>query len=195
MTNYQPPHRPPSTSLTLLERLSAEPHTADWQRLVGVYSPLLSSWCDRMGVPVSDRDDQVQETLIIVIRGVARFEHRGAGSFRGWLRTILSNQLKNYFRRHKPLLRSDWESLRDDNSGLSRRFDHEHDLHIARIAMERVQQICTERAWQAFEMLMLRQLPLAQVAEHTGLTANAVVKARARILKRIQAEMKTLIEY
>ena len=68
----------------------------------------------RAGVPASDADDLVQEVLLVVFREVGGFERRGQGAFRAWLRTILANRVRDYFRgqKHRPTATGDSDFLR-----------------------------------------------------------------------------------
>src|SRR5215813_8996233 len=91
------------TSVSLLERLAGAPTDDDWRRLDALYRPLLRAWMARAGVPASDVDDLVQDVLFVVSQKIGRFERRGKGAFRGWLRTILANLVRNYFRGQKYL--------------------------------------------------------------------------------------------
>jgi DNA-directed RNA polymerase specialized sigma24 family protein len=89
------------TSVSLLERLAGAPTDDDWRRLDDLYRPLLRAWVARAGVLASDVDDLVQDVLLVAFREIAGFEWRGQGAFRAWLGTILSNQVRDYFRRQK----------------------------------------------------------------------------------------------
>src|SRR5262249_60418676 len=91
------------TSVSLLERLAGAPTDGDWRRLDALYRPLLRAWMARAGVPTSDVEDLVQDVLFVVSREVAGFEWRGQGAFRGWLRKILANRVRDYFRGQKYL--------------------------------------------------------------------------------------------
>src|SRR5262249_62273574 len=89
------------TSVSLLERLAGAPTDGDWRRLDALYRPLLRAWMARAGVPESDVEDLVQDVLFVVSREIAGFEWRGQGAFRAWLRTILANRVRDYFRGQK----------------------------------------------------------------------------------------------
>src|SRR5262245_8341514 len=119
------------TSLTWLGRLIESPTGADWQRLQQFYAPLLASWANRSGVPPHDVDDIVQETFMVIVRRVSEFEHQHPGAFRGWLRAILANHLKRYFREHQliPCV-VDLDSLCDERSALAQLIDREHNEHL-----------------------------------------------------------------
>jgi len=67
--------------------------------MVLLYGPLLSHWLQRYGVHPSDIDDLVQDVLMVVSTSMKTFAHNGRpGAFRSWLRTILINRLRNFWR-------------------------------------------------------------------------------------------------
>src|SRR4051794_14072840 len=103
------------TSLPWLGRLTAAPTDADWRRLVGDYGPLLAGWLARAGVPPAERDALAQDALVIVVREVGGFDRRGPGSFRAWLRRIVANRVRAYFRGRRDAPAVDLDQLaRDD---------------------------------------------------------------------------------
>src|SRR4051812_29974892 len=135
------------TSVSLLERLAASPGDDDWRRLVELYQPLLRAWLARAGVPEADRDDLTQEILLVVFREVAGFERRGEGAFRAWLRAILVNRTRVFFRtcqRRPPPATGDSEELRkldeleSPGSSLSALWDREHDEHVVETLLRQV---------------------------------------------------------
>jgi RNA polymerase sigma-70 factor (ECF subfamily) len=190
------------TSVSLLERLAGAPSEDDWQRLDELYRPLLRAWIARAGVPASDAADLVQEVLLVVFRKVAGYEWRGQGAFRAWLRTILTNQLRHYFRgqKYRPNATggSDFQSWLDDlespDSALSRLWDREHDKHVAASLMQRVKGDFNPVTWQAYHRYALEGEPAAQVAEALGLSLNSVLLAKSRVLKRLRQEAAGLVE-
>jgi RNA polymerase sigma-70 factor (ECF subfamily) len=190
------------TSVSLLERLAGAPTDDDWRRLLDLYQPLLRAWMARAGVAASDADDLVQEVLLVVFREVGGFEHRGKGAFRSWLRTILANRVRDYFRgqKYRPTATGDSDFLRrldeleSPDSALSRLWDREHDQHVAESLMQRVQGDFEPATWQAFRRHVLEGEPAAQVAEALGLSLNSVLLAKSRVLKRLRQELAGLVE-
>jgi RNA polymerase sigma-70 factor, ECF subfamily len=178
------------TSLSWLGRLVDCPSGADWQRLNQDYVPLLMVWTTRAGVPPGDADDVVQETMLVVVRRVSEFQHLRSGAFRGWLRVILSNHLKQYFRKHKALICGyNLDDMADSNSQISIQIDREHDEHIARQAMNRVEKDFEESTWAAFHRQVVDGLKPGDVAKELKMSVNAVIKAKSRVLKRIREEL------
>src|SRR5262249_5947476 len=73
------PEKPmPETPLSLLHRLGQpEVQSADWDRLVAVYSPLLRNWLGRYPLQGADADDLVQEVLTVLVKKLPQFHHAG----------------------------------------------------------------------------------------------------------------------
>jgi RNA polymerase sigma-70 factor (ECF subfamily) len=189
------------TSVSLLERLSDRPTDLDWTRLFALYQPLLRSWALRAGLGDADADDLVQETLTVVVREVAEFDRGRVGAFRSWLRAILANRLRDFFRaRHAhPVATggSDFQERLDQleapDSELSRLWDREHDHHVAGKVMKLVQNDVEAATWQAFRRQVLDGVPASTVAAELGLSHNAVLLAKSRVLKRLRAELAGLV--
>src|SRR6516164_5831634 len=190
------------TSVSLLERLAGAPTDGDWRRLDDLYRPLLRAWVARAGVAASDVDDLVQDVLFVVFREIAGFEWRGQGAFRAWLRTILANRVRDYFRgqKYRPTATggSDFlrrlDELESPHSALSKLWDREHDEHVAASLLRRVQGDFAPATWQAFRRHVLEGEPAGRVAAGLGLSLNSVLLAKSRVLKRLRQELTGLIE-
>ena len=182
------------TSLTWLDRLTTAPSGTDWRRLVDVYAPLVGEWLARLGVPASDRDDLVQEVLVVVVRRVKEFDHRGPGAFRAWVRGILANHARKYFRDRPTHPALDPDQLVADDSVLARRWDREHDEHFAARALRAVEPDFAPSTWEAFRLQVFDGRKAADVAAELGLSLNSVLLAKSRVLKRLREELRGLIE-
>ncbi len=183
------------TSLTWLQKLTKSPSGDDWRHLSEAYGPLLTKWTPRAGIPPSDREDLVQEVLIVVARRVCEFEHAHAGAFRGWLRAILANQIKKYFREHPgPVCLIPLEDVCNPESVLSALFDREHDEYFASRAMRAAKIDFEPATWRAFEMQVLEGRSPKETAEALKLSLNAVIKAKSRVLKRLRQELSRFVE-
>jgi RNA polymerase sigma-70 factor, ECF subfamily len=190
------------TSVSLLDRLTAKPSDADWQRLFDLYSPLLHTWLARAGVSATDADDLAQEVMLVVFREVSGFERRGVGAFRAWLRTILAHRIRDYFRgrQHRPTATGDsafqekLAELEAPDSPLSQLWDREHDQHVARQLLKIVEADFTAPTWRAFWRQVMDGLPAAQVVEELALSLNAVLLAKSRVLRRLRQELHGFVD-
>jgi RNA polymerase sigma-70 factor (ECF subfamily) len=174
-----------------------------WQRLVDLYSPLLSAWLRRHALQDADVDDLVQEVLVTVAREAPKFQHSGRpGAFRSWLRTILANRLREFWRgrRLRPTAtgESDFiaflDQLEDRDSGISRLWDQEHDQHIVRRLLAMIEPQFASSTWQAFRRVVLDGARPDAVAADLGLTVNAVFIAKSRVLQRLRQEAREFLD-
>jgi len=191
------------TSASLLERLRLRADAGDWQRLIGLYQPLIRGWLRRHDLQHSDSDDLVQEVLSVLVKEIKRFEHNGRpGAFRSWLRTITVHCLRRFWRarlyRADAAGGSDWEDhlrqLEDPTSGLSKLWDEEHDRHVLRKLLAMIEPDFHPATWQAFRRLVLDGVPAAVVATDLGLSVNAVLIAKSRVLQRLRQEAQGLLD-
>jgi RNA polymerase sigma-70 factor (ECF subfamily) len=189
------------TSVSLLERLRSEPDEARWRRLHDLYLPLIRHWLLRDSTLHDEVDDLVQDVLAVVVRELPQFHRERVGSFRCWLRTITSNRLQAFRqareRRPKPLPPdsngSILEQLEDPHSTLSRQWDEEHDRYVVRRLMELIEPQFEPTTLQAFRRVVFDGAKATQVARELGISVNAVLIAKSRVLKRLRQEGEGLI--
>jgi RNA polymerase sigma-70 factor (ECF subfamily) len=190
------------TSASLLQRLREQPQGEAWQRLVGIYAPLLQQWLGRYGLQASDVDDLVQEVLTTVVREMPQFQHnQRPGAFRRWLRTILVNRLRGFWRarQSRPLagnsdLGQMLDQLEDPQSNLSQLWDKEHDRHVMARLLEQIEPEVTPSTWQAFRRVVLDGKDEEAVAAELSMSANAVFIAKSRVLAKLRREAQDLLE-
>src|SRR5580704_88537 len=88
-----------ATSRSLLARVQADEPSA-WERLVQLYAPLVLHWCRRSRLQEQDVADIFQDVFQAVVAHVAGFhKEREGDTFRGWLRRITQNKLRDHFRK------------------------------------------------------------------------------------------------
>jgi RNA polymerase sigma factor (sigma-70 family) len=198
----RPEKRMPDTSVSLLDRLRDSPDAASWQRLVDLYTPLIQGWLRRQGLQPADADDLSQDILAVLVRDLPGFHRQRTGAFRSWLRTITVNRLRNFWRAQQARpaatgdsdLASRLEELEDPHSELSRIWDQEHDQHIMRRAMELIESEFAPSTWKAFRRQVVEGASVDTVAAELGLSANAVVIAKSRVLGRLRDEVRGLVD-
>jgi len=191
------------TSASLLDRLHGPADPTAWDRLTAVYSPLIRGWLRKQNVRDDDAEDLVQEVLVVVVRRFPDFEHNGrTGAFRAWLRMIAVNVSRDFWkaRRLRPAVvgGSDFgavlDRLADPTDDLSREWDKEHDLFVARRLLEILRPQFEEKTWTAFERFALKGEAAAEVAKDLGITSNAVFIAKSRVLARLREEAAGLLD-
>ena len=191
------------TSLSLLERLRQSPENEGWNRLADLYTPLIRAWLRRYDVQDSDVNDLVQEVLLAVSKDLGKFEHAGQpGAFRGWLKAILVNRLRKFWRSRdrRPLVHGDSDidarlaQLDDPASEMCLIWNREHDQYVLRQLLALAEPHFAKTTWTAFCRVALDGAKPDQVAEEMGISRNAVIVAKCRVLSRLRQESEGLIE-
>ncbi|MGH7172200.1 MAG: RNA polymerase sigma factor [Gemmataceae bacterium] len=191
------------TPRSLLERLRHQPDEESWKRLVDLYTPLLLRWLRQAGVDASDADDVAQEVFVAVVREMPTFRHnQQRGAFRCWLRAILVHRLRKHWNAKQSTMATAGsavnlqalERLEDPASDLNRLWDREHDALLAQRVLQLIEQDFTSSTWHVFRRVVLDGAKPAEVAAETGLSVNAVLLAKSRVLRRARQEIAGLID-
>jgi RNA polymerase sigma-70 factor (ECF subfamily) len=192
-----------STPISLLEQLRHQPDDAAWRRLVELYTPLLQGWLRRFGVQRCDADDLIQEALAAVFQALPDFRHnQKPGAFRRWLRVILLHRLLPFFRARKQRpeevgsdkVLQQLHELEDPNSASSRQWDLEHDRHVVGRLLETIRPEFQPTTWQAFLRLGLEGARGEDVARELGISVNAAIIAKCRVLNRLRQLAQGLVD-
>jgi RNA polymerase sigma-70 factor (ECF subfamily) len=183
------------TSISLLDQLRNDPQQPDWERLARVYTPVLRAWLERYDLQSSDADDLIQDVLIVVSSELVHFRHTGhSGAFRAWLRTILVNRLRHWWRsrKYRPVATGHssflehLQQLDDPRSELSHLWNLEHDRHLTRQLMAIVEPQFSDTTWKAFQRIALDGQEPERVASELNISRNAAIIAKHRVLKALR---------
>jgi RNA polymerase sigma-70 factor (ECF subfamily) len=187
-----------ATSRTLLERLRAD-DAAAWDRLVALYAPLVYRWCRRWDLPEQEIADILQDVFQAVAMHIASFRKSDGGdTFRGWLRTIARNKVRDHFRKlgREPggaggtdaQIRLSWLPAsplpEEDDSG-----DHQADRGVIGRALDLIRGEFEERTWRAFWLTAVEDRAPKEVALELGMSPGAVRVAKSRVLRRLREEL------
>lgn len=191
------------TSLSLLARIRNPTDVDSWNTFVNIYAPLMRRWLRAFDVQEADVDDLLQEVLSTAARELPKFQHsERPGAFRSWLRKVLVNRLRHFWRgRQQPTIAaggsSVWERLQqleDDASPTSSEWDAEHDRELLSRLMDIVQPTFSPKTWEAFRRQMFGQQRADQVAADLEMSLSSVYVARSRVLAALRREAAGLID-
>ncbi len=84
--------------------------------------------------------------------------------------------------------------LEDPESRLSAEWDREHNRGLMRRLLELVEPEFQPNTWRAFRLLVLEGRPAVDAAAELGLSVNAVLIAKSRVLQRMRREANGLID-
>lgn len=185
-----------TTSPTLLARLRGGQDPSAWNRFADLYVPILFSWARRCGETEQDAADLVQEVFVGLMQTLPNFSYDRNRNFRGWMRTLLVNKLRDRIRRRKRLERAlEQIAVGDALPDFAEQFwESEYRREIARQALRLMQAEFEPMPWQACWESVAMGRPVDEVARAHGITRNAVYVARCRVLRRLREELDGLIE-
>jgi RNA polymerase sigma-70 factor (ECF subfamily) len=192
-----------STPVSLLDRLkSAKPDAAEWRRLQDIYLPLIRSWLARVPALGDEFLDLSQEIFFVVIRELPKFERQREGSFRAWLRRVTVNRVRTWSKQRgrRPVagagdgIDAFLDQLEAPSGGLTQQWNEEHDRHVFQKLVEGLSEEFTPTTWSAFREFALGGRPASMVATELGISENAVLLAKSRVLKRLRAEAAGLLD-
>jgi RNA polymerase sigma-70 factor (ECF subfamily) len=194
---------PTGTSRSLLERLKADDPAA-WDRLVGLYAPLVLHWCRRAGLREQDAADIFQEVFQAVAAHIGGFRRdRPGDTFRGWLHRITQNKVRDHFRRRgrEPQGVGGTDALSrlaevpaPEAPEQDTADEHRAERELFRRALQLIRSEFAERTWQAFWRTAVEGRATQDVAAELAMTPGAVRVARCRVLQRLREEMGDLAE-
>jgi RNA polymerase sigma factor (sigma-70 family) len=184
------------TRPSLLVRIRDHRDHLAWAEFVEIYSPLVFGFARKYGLQDADAVDVTQDVLRIVARSIGRFDYdRVRGPFRGWLFTIVRNELRDWFAKQRSALIGTGNSpelLKLDewtqtDAELSAVWDREHEQRLFAWATVKVQQEVQQSTWQAFWKTTIECVNGKQVAQELGISVAAVYLAKSRVMARLKA--------
>lgn len=185
------------TRATLLFRVRDAQDQSAWAEFVELYMPLVYSYALKSGLQEADAADAAQETLLLVVRAIPTFHYESErGSFRGWLLTVLRNQLRRRAQKAKQQSAGSGDTrilqVLQEQPGREELdvWEREFQLRLFHWAANRVQKSFRESTWQAFWKTTVEGNSIAETAARLGMSEGAIYIARSRVLARIRKEIE-----
>ena len=184
-----------ATHPSLLVRMRNADDAFAWSEFVEIYSPLIYGYVRKQGLQDADAVDVTQDVLRTVSRSIGRLDYDPKrGSFRGWLFTIVRNELKDWFTRQRfaPVGTGDSSAERQlhefpaAGNEISAEWDREHQRRLFEWASDRVRGEVQETTWLAFWETTVKCRSGKEVAPELGLSVAAVYLAKSRVMARLK---------
>jgi RNA polymerase sigma-70 factor (ECF subfamily) len=194
----------PATSSTLLRQLwGRSPNEEAWRTFLERYGPLIYRWCRRSGLQHADAEEVSAAVSADLARAMRDFAYDPCRRFRGWLRTVVRNAVRDLLRRRQrhPGDRGSGDSevrqaleqvaVPDLDEGLVEDLDEAlgRDWQLAQQAVANVRQrVHQPHTWEAFWRTAIEGQPAVDVAARLGMTVAAVYVAKNRVGKLLRQE-------
>src|SRR5262249_20909045 len=168
--------------------------------------PLIYPWSRRTGLGHADAEDISAAVLSKLVTALRDFVYDPARRFRGWLKTVVENQVHSLYRqwarrpgdrgRGHPLVHRRLAELPtpDAIAGVVEQLDDTlaRDLRHAEEVTRRVRARVEPSTWQAFWLTAIGTESGRAVAARLGLTVAAVHMAKRRVGQMLRAEAERL---
>ena len=183
------------TSTVLLQGLREPGNEAAWSEFGQWYEPLLLAFVRKAGFRCEDARDVVQETLLTFVTAFRAGKYvRARGRLRDWLRGIAFNKIREARRRlNSPEVQvvdqSGATRLLErvpDEPELTSLFDAEWKQRVLAEAFRQVRAHVETTTFEAFRLYTLQNWPAEKVAEHLGITREAVYVSKSRVLRHLR---------
>lgn len=192
----------PETRPSLIARLQSGADNAAWEEFVVLYRPVILRLAVLRGLQQADAEDVAQGVLLGIARSIARWRvEPERARFRTWLQRLVRNATINALvRRPADCARGGTTAIEslaavvDDDGGLSAQFDIEWRREAFRWASEEVRNELQPSTWEAFQLTAVEGLDASEVARRTGRSVGAVYVARCRVMQKIQAKIRELVD-
>ena len=178
-----------TTRATLLERIRDREDAAAWRQFDSIYRPMLMQFALGKGLDHAQAEDVTQHCMSAIHKHIDGFDYDPKkGRFKGWLRTLVNNRIRDMHRGRKeqPAASAVFKATPDSAEPPEELFDRvwreEHLKQCIRLVRSKVK----ESTFQAFQSYVIDEQPAEQVAEALGMTVNQVHAIKMRMTKMIR---------
>jgi len=189
----------PKTHPSLIGRLTGEQHEFAWAEFVSAYEPFLRRLVQRRGVAERHVPDVTQEVLVSIARSVEGWRDDGQpASFRRWLNRVARNVVLKFMSRLGRHIGgqggSDLQELLDRVPDPRDEQTEAYEYELVVWAAEQVRGEFRETSWKAFWATLIDGRPVADVAAELGITPGSIYMSRSRIMARIRAKVREIVD-
>ncbi len=186
-----------TTRRTLLHRVRDSADREAWEQFFELYAPLLEGYARAHGLARDDAEEVRDQCLEVLARKLPTFEYqRERGSFSAWLHRIARAKVIDLVRAKKVRTRESVELTHladtDADAAGDERWERQWREEHLRYALAVVRRGEPEERFRVFEMLLVDELPVADVCTRTGLRATQVYKLKSALLKKVRAALERL---
>lgn len=197
---------PIPTRYTLLSRLEDWEDQDSWKEFFDIYWRLIYSVAIKSGLTETEAQDVVQETIISVAKDIHKFKRdRALGSFKGWLRNLIRWRIADQFRKRTRAAQADDSKTAEDLPRLDpaevpdpaggdteSAWEQEWQSNLLGAALERIKHSVKEEHYQIFDLYVIKQWPVREVARALGVNAGLVYLVKYRISALLKREVRQL---
>ena len=183
------------TRSSLLRRIQDPGDQPSWEEFDRLYRPLLTQYAASRNLTRDEAEEIAQQCMAAIAGGIQKFERRS--SLRRWMRGIVDNKVKDHLRAHRKetaARTADFqrEQTRESNPATlwERQWNKTHLLYCLSLIKEDVSPL----TYQAFEMYVIQERPVAEIVEQLSMSANQIYVAKHRVMERLKKRWAELAD-
>jgi RNA polymerase sigma-70 factor (ECF subfamily) len=197
------------TRRSLLSRLKSWDDQSSWQDFFDTYWKLIYNAARKAGLSHQEAEEVVQETVITVTKKIGDLKYDPVlGSFKGWLLHTTRWKINDQFRkRQRPgsamrdvpdagremATNNPVEQVADPASfNLDAVWEEQWRANILGVALDRIKDKISPKQYQIFDLLVVKEWPVAQVTRTLHVTAAHVYLVKHWLTKLLKNEIKQI---
>jgi RNA polymerase sigma factor (sigma-70 family) len=200
------------TRPSLIGRLKDVTDQPSWKEFNDLYGKLVFGFATKTGLTRDEAQEVVQETLIAAAKHLPQFQYDPARcSFKTWLLNLSYWRVQNQLRKRNapsaphhgasPRRDADEDSTRTatvermaDPAGsqLEALWDREWQTNLLEAAFERIKTQVDSKQWQIFDLYVLKEWSVREVAKALNVTVGSVYLAKHRVSALLKKEVERL---
>lgn len=185
-----------TTRCSLLLRIKNRQDDASWRQFDEIYRPMLYQFAISRGLKDAEAEDVVQFCMAAIQEQIHAFDYDPSrGRFKGWLRTLVNNRVRNLVRnKHEQPAESAVFQRPAQQATPEEEFDRLWMIEHLKHAMRAVQAEVGETAFQVFQMYVMEQQPVEEICKKLGVDASQIHKTKFRLTRKLAEKLAELGE-
>lgn len=187
------------TRPSLLVRIRDAVDRQAWDQFAEVYVPLIYGFTRKQGLQDADASDVTQEVLRAVSQAIRKLDYDPRqGTFRGWLFTVVRNELRDFHNRQRRPGRGSGDTqmhnllAQQPEGEQASCWDAEWEQQLFQAAARQVRTEVEATTWQAFWRTAVEGHSGKDVAAELQISVAAVYLAKGRVMARLKERVKML---
>ncbi len=186
-----------TTRPSLLLRIRDRGDTGAWRTFDAIYRPMLYRFARAYGLAHDDAEEVAQHCLTVISDRIGEFSYDPKkGRFKGWLRTLANNRVRNLLRDRKEQQAGTgvFQKVQKCETPPEEVFDEiwleEHLWHCLRELQGEVK----ESTYMAFQYYVIDEWPIEKVCAELNMKPSNVYTIKWRLTERVATRMKELMD-
>ncbi|MEO1616412.1 MAG: sigma-70 family RNA polymerase sigma factor [Planctomycetota bacterium] len=190
----------PDTRASLLLQVQAGDDPKAWDEFAAVYRPIVYRLARRRGLQDADAEDLAQQVLVSIANSIEGWQKRDQSvRFRHWLRRVAKNAIVNMLTRGPKEKAAGGTSVHEflhqqgaDENTLAQELELEYRREIFFRAAAQIKSEITTDSWKVFELAVIEDIPIEQVAAKLGKSVGAAYAVRSRVMKHLRSYVEEM---